>query len=209
MIGVRLAAGGPDEDSGWESRCLDGIRRGSRRAFSDLYEAYARRLYSHVLLPRLGNASAAEEALAETFRSALEHLGGYQHRPGGIFRWLSTIAMNKAADIHRERARTGKALASFESLVAPLREGAREGEAFIEGRLEQERLRVAVAAVLAQIPPRYRRAIELRMLEDLPRTDCARRMEIAVGNFDVLLLRALRAFRQAWVERHGEKKEER
>ena len=206
MIGVRLATGGPDEDSGWESRCLDEIRRGSRGAFSELYEAYAPRLYSHVLLPRLGNASAAEEALAETFRSALEHLGGYERQPGGIFRWLTTIAMNKAADIHRERARTGKALASFESLVAPLREGP---EGIIEGRLDQQRLRVAVAGVLAEIPPRYRRAIELRVLQDLPRADCADRMEITIGNFDVLLLRALRAFRQAWVQRHGERSEER
>ena len=120
MIGVRLATGGPDEDSEWESRCLEEIRRGSRRAFSELYEAYAGRLYSHVLLPRLGNASAAEEALAETFGAALEHLGGYQPMRGGIFRWLTTIAVNKATDIHRERARTGKALASFESLVAPV-----------------------------------------------------------------------------------------
>jgi RNA polymerase sigma-70 factor, ECF subfamily len=201
-----LATGGPDEDSGWESRCLDEVRRGNRRAFSELYEAYAGRLYSHVLLPRLGNASAAEEALAETFRAALEHLGGYERQPGGIFRWLTTIAMNKATDIHRERARTGKALASFESLVAPLRESP---EAFVEGRLDQERLRLAVAEVLAQIPPRYRRAIELRVLEDLPRIECARRMEITIGNFDVLLLRALRAFREAWVARHGEKGEER
>lgn len=201
-----MATGGPDEDSGWESRCLDEIRRGSRRAFSELYEAYAPRLYSHILLPRLGNAAAAEEALAETFRAALEHFGGYERQPGGIFRWLTTIAMNKATDIHRERARTGKALASFESLVAPLREGP---EGIVERRLDQQRLRVAVADVLAQIPPRYRRAIELRLLEDLPRADCADRMEITVGNFDVLLLRALRAFRQAWVESHGEKGEER
>jgi DNA-directed RNA polymerase specialized sigma24 family protein len=75
--------------------------------------------------------------------------------------------------------------------------------------LDQARLRIAVAGVLELIPPRYRRAIELRLLEDLPRADCADRMEITIGNFDVLLLRALRAFRQAWVARHGEKSEER
>jgi RNA polymerase sigma-70 factor (ECF subfamily) len=204
-----LAAGDPDEDPGWESRCLHEIRRGSRRAFGELYEAYAPRLYSRVLLPRLGNPSAAEEALAETFRAALEHLGGYERRPGGIFRWLASIAMNKAAELHRERARTGKALASFESLVAPLREDPREAAASVEGRLDEERLRTAVGQVLARIPPRYRRAIELRVLEDLPRADCAHRMEIAIGNFDVLLLRALRAFRKAWVASHGEKSEER
>ncbi len=116
--------------------------------------------------------------------------------------------MNKATDLHRERARTGKALASFESLIAPLREGAPGGAAEAERQLDQRRLRAAVDEALAQISPRYRRAIDLRMLEDLPRSECARRMEITVGNFDVLLLRALRAFRGAWVDRHGERWEE-
>jgi len=46
------------------------------------------------------------------------------------------------------------------------------------------------------------------MLEDLPRLECAQRMEISMGAFDVLLLRALRAFRAAFVARHGENWEE-
>jgi hypothetical protein len=42
------------------------------------------------------------------------------------------------------------------------------------------------------------------MLEDRPRVECARQMEITIGNFDVLLLRALRAFRGEWIAQHGE-----
>jgi RNA polymerase sigma-70 factor (ECF subfamily) len=114
--------------------------------------------------------------------------------------------MNKAADFHRERARTGKALASFESLVAPLLEGQRASESIVERQLDQQRLRAAVEATLGALSARYRRAIELRMLEELPRAECARRMEVTIGNFDVLLLRALRAFREAWLSQHGEEK---
>ena len=33
-------------------------------------------------------------------------------------------------------------------------------------------------------------------------------METTLGNFDVLVLRALRAFRAEWVLRHGERWEE-
>ena len=55
--------------------------------------------------------------------------------------------------------------------------------------------------VLAAISPRYRRAIELRFLEDRPREQCAALLEVKLGTFDVLLLRALRAFRQAWEAR--------
>jgi RNA polymerase sigma-70 factor, ECF subfamily len=187
----------------WEVRCVEEARRGSRRAFGELYAAFARPLYREVLLPRLGSAAAAEEALAETFRAALEKLGDYRPQGGSLFGWLARIAANKATDLHRERARTGKALASFESLVAPLREAGQGAEQ----RLDQRRLEAAVAQALGDVLPRYRRAIELRMLEDLPRPECAQRMEITLGNFDVLLLRALRAFRAAWVARRGEKED--
>lgn len=204
---MRLATGSDDRLE-WELRCLEEVRRGDRRAFGELYAAFAPPLYTQVLLPRLGSPSAAEEALAETFRAAWEHVGSYRPQGGSLFGWLARIAVNKATDLHRERARTGKALASFESLIAPLRDGDRGTAAEAERRLDQRRLRAAVEEALSQLSPRYRLAIELRMLEGLPRAECARRMEISIGNFDVLLLRALRAFRGAWVARHGERWEE-
>jgi RNA polymerase sigma-70 factor (ECF subfamily) len=201
LIGVRLGSREP-HDSEWEARCVERVRRGSRDAFAELYGTYAPRLYAQILLPRLGNAAAAEEALAETFRAALENLDRYQPQAGGFERWLTTIAVHKATDVHRERTRSGKAIASFEALVGPLRDGDVEGR--LVGLLDQGRLQAAVARTMAEILPRYRRAIELRVLEDLPRPDCARQMEITVGNFDVVLLRALRAFRAAWIAKHGE-----
>jgi len=201
---VRLANSGSDDKLEWERRCLAEIHRGNRRAFGELYAAFAGPLYTEVLLPRLGNPIAAEEALAETFHAALESLGTYRSQGGSLFGWLARIAANKATDVHRHRLRTGKALASFDALLGPLREPGDD----VEGRLDQGRLRVAIDAVLGDLSPRYRGAVELRMLEDLPRMDCAQRMEISVGAFDVLLLRALRAFREAWIARHGEKWEE-
>ena len=63
-----------------------------------------------------------------------------------------------------------------------------------------DKLRAAVAAALGRINPRYRRALELRFFEERERGDCAAALEIKLGTFDVLLLRALRAFRAAWVD---------
>lgn len=195
---------GTDDTLAWELRCVEQIRQGNRAAFGELYAAFARPIYAQVLLPRLGNASAAEEALAETFRSALEKLGDYRPQGASIFGWLARIAANKATDLHRERARNGKALASFESLVAPLREAGPGPEQFLDLRA----LRAAVEEILGTLSPRYRKAIELRILEELPRPECAARMDVSIGNFDVLVLRALRSFRAAWVERHGERRED-
>ena len=182
----------------WERRCLDRARRGDRQAFAELYQAYAGPLYSRVLMPRLGNPQAAEDALSETFRTLLEKIDRFEDKGVSIWFWLSRIAVNKATDMHRVKGRTSRALASFESLLAPLRHGPDNPGVAVEDRDERQRLARAVHTVLESINPRYRRAIELRFLEDRPRQDCADALDVKLGTFDVVLLRALRAFRKEW-----------
>jgi RNA polymerase sigma-70 factor (ECF subfamily) len=48
------------------------------------------------------------------------------------------------------------------------------------------------------LTPRYRQALELRFFRDLAREECAQLMQVKLGTFDVLVLRALRAFRREW-----------
>ncbi|GAB5540802.1 MAG: hypothetical protein SangKO_005620 [Sandaracinaceae bacterium] len=59
-------------------------------------------------------------------------------------------------------------------------------------------LRETVSAVLERINPRYARAISLRFFEDRSREECAAGLDVKIGTFDVVLLRALRAFRKEW-----------
>jgi RNA polymerase sigma-70 factor (ECF subfamily) len=106
--------------------------------------------------------------------------------------------------MHRVKSRTKRALVSFEGLLAPLREQAPEAGAEIEEAEELGRIRGAVREVLAKINPRYRRAIELRFLEERGREECAEAMEVKLGTFDVVLLRALRSFRKEWARSIGE-----
>ena len=180
-----------------ERRCLSAIKRGDRAAFQRLYQAMAPPLYARILLPRLGDPTAAEEALADTFARAVERLDSYQDRGGSIWSWLVAIAANRALDLHRERARTGRAMAGFQALLGPI---LGDAEAPHDEALDQAKLRDAVAAALARINPRYRRALELRFFEEQDRDRCAAALEVKIGTFDVLLLRALRAFRAAWLD---------
>jgi RNA polymerase sigma-70 factor (ECF subfamily) len=46
-------------------------------------------------------------------------------------------------------------------------------------------------------------AIELRLVQELSREECAKRMNVTIGTFDVLLFRAVRAFRKHFGEREG------
>jgi RNA polymerase sigma-70 factor (ECF subfamily) len=181
-----------------ERELVPRARQGDREAVAELYRAFAPRLYARVLMPRLGNRQAAEDALSETFRTALERLEQFDHKGVSLYFWLSRIAVNKATDMHRVKARTRRALTSFEDLLAPLRPSAPRPE---KQMVEAERdvmLRETVGSVLERINPRYARAITLRFLEDRSRPECAEAMEVKLGTFDVVLLRALRAFRKEW-----------
>ena len=182
----------------WEHKCVTRARKGDRKAFAELYKAYAGPIYAQILLPRLGNQEAAEDALAETFRSALERLHQFQDQGRGIWPWLVRIATNKANDSHRKHARTGRALTSFQHLMAPITGEVELPESRAAHNQLQERLEKHVREVLTKINPRYRRAIELRFLCDRSRQGCADEMGVKLGTFDVLILRALRAFRKQW-----------
>lgn len=182
-------------DLAWERATIERARAGDKDAFAALYRRFAPGLYTRVLLPKLGNRQAAEDALSETFRTLLEKLGDYQDQGKSLGGWLARVAVNKALDMHRQRARTSRALGSFEELLAPLRS---EGDGDAGASVDFEELRARVSDVLGRINPRYRRAIELRFMEGKERQDCADALEVKLGTFDVLLLRALRAFKAEW-----------
>jgi RNA polymerase sigma-70 factor (ECF subfamily) len=186
-----------EEQRRWEHACVQRARAGEREAFAALYRAFAPKLYEQVLVPKLGDARAAEDALSETFRTLLEQLHELETEQRSLWPWLCRVASNKAIDMHRKRARTQRALVSFEGQLAPLMEQSDVAQDF-ELHSDRAALQGAVASVLEALNPRYRRAIELRFIEEHGRERCAELMALKLGTFDVLLLRALRAFRHAW-----------
>jgi RNA polymerase sigma-70 factor (ECF subfamily) len=181
----------------WERACMLRARSGDMAAFAELYRRFAPRLYSQVLLPKLGSAEAAEDALSESFRALLEHLALLASDERSVWPWLCRVATNKAHDMHRSKARTRRALCNFESLLGPLLP-APDAAAALELDDSRAELQTAVAGVLSRLTPRYRQALELRFLQDRPREQCARLLAVKLGTFDVLVLRALRAFRKQW-----------
>lgn len=186
---------------GWiarERKLVAAARAGHQPAIAELYRAFAPRLYRTVLMPRLGNVQAAEDALSETFRAGIERLDQFDDTGVSLYFWLSRIAVNKATDMHRVKARTRRALTSFEELLAPLRPSAPRPEKQLVDAERHTLLAEHVGTVLGRINPRYARAIRLRFLDDASRQECADALEVKLGTFDVVLLRALRVFRKEW-----------
>ncbi len=186
---------------------MERARSGDPSAFGELYDTYAPLLYRRVLLPRLANEQAAEDALSETFRTAMERLDRFELRKVSIYHWLSRIAHNKAMDMHRARAVTGRRLNDLQGMLSPLLVPQDAADELLELVTEASEIKSLVRRTLEALNPRYRRAIELRFFEERTREDCARSLNVKLGTFDVVLLRALRAFRGAWDETLKDRKE--
>lgn len=176
---------------------------GERQALRRLLERHADALFDQVILPRVGDRAVAEDLLRATLLSGLEKLSGFRWQGRSIYFWLRRIAVNKVVDHHRgeaRRARMARRLAAEpEPAVLPGR-GPEPEEALIaaeERRINQERLERA----LSRVNPRYRRAVELRLLQERPRAECAEALGVSVATFDVVLHRALSALRKQMGER--------
>ena len=183
-----------------EQQCIGRAQAGDVEALGELYDLHAARLYQCVIYPVVGEAAAAEDVLAETFRAAYAKLPEFRSQGVSVYFWLATIARNKSRDVHRRRKAQGKALRGFADLLLPLLEAGSSPEQQLSEAVSHEALTRRVQATLAQLNDRYRMAIELRFFEELPRPACAERLEVQLGTFDVLLLRALRAFRKHWTQ---------
>jgi len=173
--------------------------KGDREALREVLSRHADPLFAGVILPRVGSRADAEDILRETLLRAVEALPGFTWQGTGLWPWLRRIALNLVAD-HGRRLQAGRRLedaygAEVQTLPPRIEAGAEA--ALIEAeerRICMEQLGLA----LGRINERYRKAIQLRILEDRSREESAEALGVSVATFDVVLHRALAALRRAW-----------
>jgi RNA polymerase sigma-70 factor (ECF subfamily) len=186
-----------------ERRQVAEAQQGNLDAMRPVFERYAAPLYGSVILPRTGDAATAEDVLRDTFATAIEKLHTFQWTGRSIYAWLRQIALNKVYDVHRQTRRSQHLV---EALAVELpAETAPESRADAQLMAQEERSlhRERIDQTLARIHPRYRLAIELRLIRELPREQCAAELDVTTATFDVILFRAVRAFRKQFGARHA------
>jgi len=171
-------------------------QQGDRRAFEALYRHYAPTLFSYVLVPILGDRDEAQDCLRETFIAAHKALPAYEWREPSIWPWLKVLAKNKARDLLRAAGRRSRLRGAFAEQV-DLLIGEDETTTAAEELVRHWALRARIEQVLAEIHPRYAAVLRLRLLDEVPRERCAELLDVKVGNLDVLLHRACKAFKKA------------
>lgn len=185
-----------------EKKLLERLQSGDRDAFRTLYEAFSDRLYRAVILPRVGVEDLAEDVLRDTFLTAFEKIGSLKWQGRSLFGWLARIAYNKVVDVHRRHKRTEKFVKGFTTHVEVVSEGPVGPE---DAFLAEERalhVKELVHGLLDGLNPRYRRAVELRFFEQRSRQDCADAMDVKLGNFDVILFRAVKRLKTLYARQH-------
>lgn len=183
-----------------EQRLVQEAQRGNLDAMRPLLERYATPLYGTVILPRLGDAASAEEVLRDSLATAVEKIRQFTWQGKTIFPWLRQIAINKVFDVHRQTKRSRR-LADAVALEAPVEsDPATHADAQLMAEQERQAHRARIDEAMQQLQERYRLAIELRLVQELSREECAKRLGITIGTFDVVLFRAVRAFRKQFGE---------
>ena len=178
-----------------EQAVIDRLKQGDRSAAGTLFAWFADSLYRRAILPRLPNRELAEDVLKDTFRLALERIEQFQPQGRSIFFWLRRIAINRAIDVHRARQRARRLNDHIETTIERTMS---QPPPAPDRAPEIAETREQVNAALEQLNPRYAQALRMRLLEDRDRDECAQEMGVTMGNFDVILHRACKAFRKVY-----------
>lgn len=193
-------AGADHKDLEWQRTAVERAQRGDLSAMRGVFSRYADLLYGRVIVPRLGDPDEAKDVLKETFVTAMEKISTFTWKGASLYGWLRTIAVNKVIDRHRRRGRFNRLRDELKTEVEQFSQQPGTAEEQLieaeERRINQKRVRKALDAV----NPRYRRALELRLLEERSRQECAEAMDVSVGTFDVLFYRAAAAFKKVFGE---------
>lgn len=153
---------------------------GSQHAVTTLYHRHRDAIYRFVYT-RVGNRPQAEDLTAEIFTRMLEDLDQYDAQKGAFHQWLYGIARHVLADFWRRYYRVEKVtLKDFldldvanDSPTNPwMKEWAQE--------------------LLAALPHKYRRVLELRILQGHSVAETAQVMGISENYVKVLQHRALK-----------------
>ncbi len=179
-----------------ERALVERAQAGERDALGTILRKHGPRLYRSVLLPRLGSAGAAEDALSRTYVKVLERFEQFTWQAVGVYPWLRVVALRVALDLIRSRKR--ELLfepADVEHELEHSERDAREADELERHDLNCARERVR--ELLGRINPRYADAIRFRILEERSREQAALALGVSVATFDVVLHRAMAALRKA------------
>ena len=159
------------------------------QAFREFYERYA--VWMRAWFQRqTGSETAALDLTAETFAQAWRGIRRFKDMAEGSGApWLFGIARNLLRQYHKHNRIESAARARLGIPVADT--GAEEYEA-VDERLGADAMRPALREAVRSLPSDQRRALELRVVDQLEYEEVARRLDCSINAARLRVSRALR-----------------
>jgi len=182
-------------DERWHRRAL----MGEQAAIATLAKSAIGPLYRFCFHRLGGNPHLTEEVVQETLVRAIRELQKYDpdRAKGNVMGWLTGLARN---EIRRALGQEGAAV-NFQALWDRLDDDLRAAYARIESEplahdvLDREETREMVNATMAQLPEKYRDALEAKYVAGKSVRDMAAALRMSEKAVESQLTRARRAFR--------------
>lgn len=175
---------------------LAAVSGGEWGAFERLYRETRDDLYAY-LAYLLGNATRAEDVLAQSFERAYRKRGGFDSRRGELRGWLFAIARNLALDEMRRTRREAPAEGAALDMPGVSRSGGDDPFATESTPTDAMALdRVLVAEALRELEARDRELVALKFFAGLGNREIARVVGRSETNVGSQLHRAIRRLRE-------------
>ena len=168
------------------------VKNGDTDAFEELVRKHGRKVYRS-LIGLLGSPEEAEDALQDAFLKAFQNLSSFEAR-SRFSTWLVRIAINTGL----QRLRGRKDFDSLDEESEDFRP--RSIQAWTdspEDFYSREELRRLVEREVMKLPLKYRVALLLRDLEELPTEDAAAALGLSVPGLKARVLRGRLMLRES------------
>ncbi|HXF66959.1 MAG TPA: sigma-70 family RNA polymerase sigma factor [Burkholderiales bacterium] len=162
---------------------------GNQRAFAELYDLTAAKLYG-VALRILRRRDWAEEVLQECYLSIWNHAGDYAAQRSAPLTWMTSIVRNRSLDWLR-RPRTEDTGEEYEIAVETWRD---ENPGPVESLMAAAESR-ALARCLERLEAKQRQSIMLAFFHGLSHSELARHMGQPLGTVKTWVRRGLERLR--------------
>jgi RNA polymerase sigma-70 factor (ECF subfamily) len=165
---------------------IDKTRYYDRQALIDIYQQYSDALFRYAFR-MLGDKSAAEDCVSETFHRLLNSVNNGGSEIGNVRAYLYRIAHNWVTDYYRNNASVPDQLD-----VETLADHTSEPAELVSEQINHDRVRTAIIG----LPAEQRQVIELRFLEQWSHKDVADALGKSVEATRALQYRALGRLRE-------------
>lgn len=174
-----------------ETSLIKKIAQQDREALSQLYDRYARVMYS-LAFKILNSVEEAEEVVVDVFSQVWRTAQNYDSQRGRVDNWLFLMTRSRSLDRLRKGLRQSKIIDASTKIV--------QEKSFVDTNIPEEKLlirerREQVFAALAQLPEPQRQVIELAYYQGLTQSEIAKQMQISLGTVKTRVRLALKKLR--------------